>query len=246
MRDEPGWFERSFGARYRQLYAHRSEAEAERALATLYRDGDLVRRRVLDLGCGAGRHLRALSRRGAAAIGLDLSPTLLAEARLFDGVELLRADMRQIPLRAKSVDIVLSMFTSFGYFENLVDHEALASEISRVGRSEIVLDVPDPDSLRLSLVRHSERRLAEGLVLEERWLEEDPLRVCKRTRVLLDGDDARGESYLERVALFTRPQLEALFASHGFRLRDAFGGYDGSPHVPGHSARQFFRFVQGA
>jgi SAM-dependent methyltransferase len=201
---------------------------------------------VLDLGCGAGRHLRALSRRGAVAIGLDLSVALLAEARLFAFAELLRADMRRIPLRSQSVDIVLSMFTSFGYFDSTAEHAALAAEMARVARQEIVLDVPDPDALRLSLVRRSERRLVEGRVLEERWLEEAPLRVCKRTQVLLDGAGGRSESYLERVALFSRAELEAFFAPHGFGLRDAFGAYDGAPHVPGRSARQFFRFTRGA
>ena len=29
---------------------------------------------LLDLGCGAGRHLAELARRGIAAVGLDLSP----------------------------------------------------------------------------------------------------------------------------------------------------------------------------
>jgi SAM-dependent methyltransferase len=36
---------------------------------------------VLDVGCGPGRHVRALSRRGVLAIGLDVSPEAVRVAR---------------------------------------------------------------------------------------------------------------------------------------------------------------------
>jgi SAM-dependent methyltransferase len=36
---------------------------------------------VLDVGCGPGRHVHALSRRGVAAIGVELSPTAVRHAR---------------------------------------------------------------------------------------------------------------------------------------------------------------------
>jgi SAM-dependent methyltransferase len=36
---------------------------------------------VLDVGCGAGRHVVALSRRGVAAVGLDISPVAVRLAR---------------------------------------------------------------------------------------------------------------------------------------------------------------------
>jgi SAM-dependent methyltransferase len=37
--------------------------------------------RVLDVGCGVGRWSRRLARRGAAVTGIDLSPTMIAQAR---------------------------------------------------------------------------------------------------------------------------------------------------------------------
>lgn len=238
------WFRSSFGARYRQLYAHRSEAEAERAMNALFGGEQLIGRSVLDLGCGAGRHLRVLARRGARAFGIDLSPTLLAEARHFGGLSLMRGDMRRIPLHDRSVDVVLSMFTSFGYFDSSAEHAQLALEMCRVARAEIVIDLPDPDSLRLSLVRRSERQLDDARVFEERWLEEMPMRVCKSTRVVPARAGQPEESYVERVMLFARAELERFFAAGGFGLRDAYGDYDGSPHVAGSSARQLYRFVR--
>jgi SAM-dependent methyltransferase len=42
---------------------------------------DVVRGPVLDVGCGPGRHLRALTARGVPALGVDLSPMAVALAR---------------------------------------------------------------------------------------------------------------------------------------------------------------------
>jgi len=53
----------------------RADAVDERALAGL--SGP-----VLDVGCGPGRHLCALGRRGVAALGIDVSPAAVDLARL--------------------------------------------------------------------------------------------------------------------------------------------------------------------
>ena len=56
----PEWFEEWFGEEYLQLYPHRDEAEAERAVALIARATGLAAGwRVLDVGSGPGRFLRA-------------------------------------------------------------------------------------------------------------------------------------------------------------------------------------------
>ena len=60
------------------------------------------RTRVLDLGCGHGRHALELARRGVAVVGLDYSEPALALARAnaaAEGleVELVQGDMRELP-----------------------------------------------------------------------------------------------------------------------------------------------------
>jgi len=126
------WFERSFGRDYLALYPHRDNAEARSDVAAIVdlidppRDGPL-----LDLCCGAGRHLLALHEAGFSDLtGIDLSQVLLDVARrqldAVDGagIRLVRSDMRQIPF-ADHFATILSLFTSFGYFSESEEDEAV-------------------------------------------------------------------------------------------------------------------------
>jgi SAM-dependent methyltransferase len=72
---------------------------------------------ILDVACGAGRHSIALSQRGYAVTGVDLSTTCLAEAGRRAGdasIEWHRGDMRELPWRDR-FDGALCFGNSFGY-----------------------------------------------------------------------------------------------------------------------------------
>jgi SAM-dependent methyltransferase len=54
---------------------------------------------VLDLGCGSGRDLRALTKLGLRCTGLDLSPTLAIRAARYSGCPVVVGDMRALPFQ---------------------------------------------------------------------------------------------------------------------------------------------------
>ncbi len=76
-------------------------------------------RRALELGCGTGRVLRDLATLNREAVGLDLEPALLRQARrrLREqglNAELVEADMRDFALGAP-VDFAISPLNGIGY-----------------------------------------------------------------------------------------------------------------------------------
>ena len=76
------WFATWFDTpEYHRLYADRDLAEAERFVdALLLRLRPAPSARILDLGCGAGRHSRRVAAHGLDVTGLDLSANSIASA----------------------------------------------------------------------------------------------------------------------------------------------------------------------
>jgi SAM-dependent methyltransferase len=80
--------------------------------------------RVLDVGCGPGRHARALAQRGIEVVGVDIAAAFLAVAGVGNWV---RADARHLPVAPGAFDAALSLCQGgFGLLGGLGDEAALA------------------------------------------------------------------------------------------------------------------------
>ncbi len=78
---------------------------------------------LLDVACGTGGHLRYLKDWFEVA-GLDVDPTMLAQARnTLPGVPLIEGDMRTFDL-ARKFDAIVCLFSSIGYMKSRDDLEA--------------------------------------------------------------------------------------------------------------------------
>ena len=222
------WFEQWFGEEYLRLYPHRDDDDAQRAVALIAGAVELAGHRTLDLACGPGRHAAHLVARGARVVGFDLSPALLARAhqRLGQGATLVRGDMRDLPFADASFDVVLNLFTSFGYFSEDTEHLGVLREAHRTLRpgGTMVLDYFNADLVRDGLVPEEQRVVGRQHVQIVRRVSEDNRFVIKEMR--LTGE---GRSFVERVRLFTVRDLEEMLAKSGLGVRNRFGAYDGRP-----------------
>jgi ubiquinone/menaquinone biosynthesis C-methylase UbiE len=223
------WFEEWFGEEYLRLYPHRDDADARRAVTLIARTVGLQPGwRVLDVACGAGRHARAFVESGARCFGLDLSATLLRLARQVTDAPLIRADMRQLPVRPASMDLTVNLFTSFGYFERDAEHQAALEEmISTVRpRGWFVIDFLNPAAVRRQLVPEETMKLPGQTIRVTRSVSPDGRYVCKSIRA------QAGKQYMERVRLFEPDQISYMLQAAGVQVRQRFGDYDAAAPTP--------------
>jgi SAM-dependent methyltransferase len=222
----PEWFASWFDSfHYHKLYAHRDDTEAARFLDALV--GHLEPRanaRVLDLGCGAGRHSRHLASKGLRVTGLDLAAGSIAEARKSERARLrfLQHDMR-VPFGRDIFDYVFSFFTSFGYFEDASEHitvvRNMARSLQRGGR--LVLDYLNVRYAEAGLTPEEVKEIDGVIYRLTRWT--DARHFFKRI-VIEDGAGAPLE-YVERVAKFTLQDFERMFAPCGLSIEEVHGDY---------------------
>ena len=231
------WVVDAFGEWYPTVYPHRDEAEASRFVARISRAIPLEERALLDVGCGAGRHLARFREAGARPVGVDLSPQLLGEARRWrDSVcgewALVRGDMRRLPLADRSFAVVTSLFTSFGYFSADEDR-AVAREWARVLRpgGRHVLDFLNRRAVRGHLKPVTVRESGEWRVREDRRIVDDgPVpRVVKRVRVEPAAGGSAVADYEEAVTLYGLADLEGMLATAGLAVEERWGDYAGAP-----------------
>ncbi|CAN5624692.1 class I SAM-dependent methyltransferase [soil metagenome] len=234
------WYRSWFGEEYLHLYPHRDQEEADEAVELLVRqlEGSSARgsvgrgRRVLDLGCGGGRHLRALAEAELRPVGMDLSLPLLREARkTAPGCPRVRGDMRYLPFAEGSFDIVTSFFTSFGYFEADAEDRRVVAEMERVlvPGGWILLDFLNAERVRATLEPRDERTVDGKRVTQHRQLVDGGRRVEKRIRIRGKGVE---EDFVERVRLYDAVELEVLLDTVGLRVEARFGDYGGGPPGP--------------
>src|SRR5262245_22975294 len=142
-----------FGEDYMFFYADdASEAAVERDVDLILRLLDLPPgSSVLEVGCGEGRLLRELARRGYRATGVDRSSAMIeaARAKTFGGaaVDYLVADMREMQATPR-FDGAFSWYTSFGYEDdagNLDVLRAIRAQLNTGGR--FAIDVTNKDFL---------------------------------------------------------------------------------------------------
>jgi len=80
-------------------------------------------RRVLEIGCGAGRFLEYLTRRGQnGAVGADISIGMLRGAARKGMRTLINAPAENLPFLDKRFDVVISTYSSYKYVDRSQDH----------------------------------------------------------------------------------------------------------------------------
>lgn len=235
---DPGrsaWWDGYFDAHYLDAYApllpeEDSAAEAE-ALAELLGLGPGAR--VLDLGCGWGRHALELAERGCRVTAVDRSATLLDRGRKLAAergvaVEWVQADIRDLE-RIGEYDAALLLFSTLGYSLRDEDDRAVLAAAARALTPDgvLVVETMHRDQLAATFAERDWWTAADGAHV---WVERefDPVAGVSREWLRIQRGDETVEKYHElRVRCAT--EWDALVRSAGLAPLAWYGDWDLSP-----------------
>lgn len=216
------------------LFAQRrwsdAPAEVEKIISLL---GLQTGMSLLDLCCGVGRHSLEFTRRGFRVTGVDRTRVYVDKASKHGQAEGLEVEFVQDDMRAfcrpEAFDVVINLFTSFGYFENPEDDRRVVTNVYRSLKAGgvLLLEMMGKEVLaRIFQERgwHEENGI---LILEERklarawgWIE---------NRWIMFKDNRRTELRLSH-RLYSAVELISLLTECGFAHTDVYGDLAGSPY----------------
>ena len=234
------WFEDWFNTKeYLEVYRHRNESEAKELVSIILNSIQIPENgSVLDLACGAGRHSIYFAQKGYDVTAVDLSQNLLLvakEAALDNkvNIEFIQSDIRYFS-SGKKFDLIVNLFTSFGYFEtdseNFMLFEIVKKYLNNSGY--FVLDYLNKTYVQNNLVKESTDMLGKGEIIQKRFIEGN--RVVKDIFINQNGSS---KHYRESVRLYDDQELKAAISDAGLRIEKVFGEFNGKGFEKDNSKR---------
>lgn len=224
--NEIEWFERWFNSPYYHLlYGNRDDGEARKFLDRLLaHEGIPKQGRVLDLACGKGRHAKHINSLGYEVIGIDLSENSISEAQKAESesLDFFVHDMRQLFWK-EHFELVVNLFTSFGYFHNSEDDERMMQGVfdSLKPGGVFVIDFMNAKKVVANLVDHEEKSIEGVQFIIDRKVESG---MIEKSIQVVDGETKL--RFVEEVDELYRSDFEELLINSGFSIQDAFGDYN--------------------
>ena len=136
-------------------------------------DGFFSRKLGLDVGCGAGRHIRGASQLGAEVIGIDLSQAVDAAYQNNlnnESIHIVQADVYQLPFQEGLFDFIYSL----GVLHHLPEPEKayyqLPLYLKKNGSLFVWLYAYMPRKVLLELLRNISQRLSNKNIHRMAWV----------------------------------------------------------------------------
>jgi SAM-dependent methyltransferase len=191
---------------------------------------------VLDLCCGPGRCSIALAKKGFRVTGVDKTTYLLKKARAQAkaarvNIEWVQEDMRDF-VRPASFALVLSMFTSFGYFDDRQDDMTVLQNMftSLQPGGACLIEVLGKERLAKILQPTISTVLPGGTLMVERHEIFDDWTRVRNEWLLIRG--GRAKSFNFHHTIYSGQELRDRMERVGFVAVKLHGNLDGDAYGP--------------
>lgn len=229
VKNKENWFEDWFDSdHYHLLYKHRDYSEAEFFITNLFKHLNLEKTsKILDLACGKGRHALQVHQLGYSVLGVDLSEESVQHANKFadKSLRFIRADMRELGMN-QEVNVVLNLFTSFGYFQNEGDNLKVLKSVSKALMTDGLMVL---DYLNVNKVK---RQLPQDEKVDRGNIQFNVKKYVKEKFIVkqIDFEDKCGSHHFQEfVKCIDLKLFKDYFNAAGMEIIETFGNYELAP-----------------
>jgi SAM-dependent methyltransferase len=222
--------------RYYDLYVEDFNADLP-----LYMSLCIPEHKILEIGCGSGRVLRALLKEGRRVTGIDISDDMLrvAETKLREyfvrgKLVLKNHDFRHAPLQ-EEYDRILVTFFTFNYLLTASEQQQFLLHVhqSLAANGVLIMDLfyPQPLAFPATSNQWQETILpAEGRQIVLRQKRRMVGNIEERIQIYVDG--TQRDEIVTRRCYVSKTQIEALLTQAGFQCFQVTNGYAASAFHP--------------
>lgn len=204
-----------------QGYFDKTREEVDFIVAQTIQSG-----KVLDIGCGQGRHCLEFARRGFEVVGIDISQKLIAQANQAGeelSVQFIADDARQMSKVKGYFDLAIALFSSFGLHSHTDNRLIIRNACERLKRRGfLVIDVDNIHEMKRYLAimngTYTAADFSECVVL-------DPA-----TNIVRWEERWRGQVYSGEYQLYTSEQLSHILREAGLTVKRLFGSFQGKKY----------------
>lgn len=186
--------------------------------------------KILDLCCGIGRHSLEFARRGFQVTGVDRTKSYLGKAKKQAKSEdlnivFVNEDMRTF-CRTDAFDVVINMFTSFGYFEDAEDDRRVVENVFRSLKSggEFLIEMEGKELLARKFRERDWSEINGVIILEERKLIQNWEKLESRWIIVKNGQQIE---YRFILRLYSAVEIRLLLQQSGFNDVQIYGNLEG-------------------
>jgi SAM-dependent methyltransferase len=231
------WWEDIYNRQiYFDLYEEEDTKLAEKEIqqvVTLLHPADGAH--ILDLCCGYGRHSIPLAQRGFQVTGVDLSAKQIQHARevaskAHTHLDFHVADARKLNFQGV-FEVVLSMFVSFGFFNDETENKAMLQGVFRALKpgGRFLLDFWNREKEIREFKPTTSEKIRDVIILKE-WQFDVLAGRLNWTNTVIFPDGKR-ESWEHSVRAYTVAELKALLEEAGLKFEAVYGSLAGEDYT---------------
>lgn len=234
---EKFWYENWFDSEYYEiLYKKRNYSEAKIFITNIFNHLNIkMNSKILDIGCGKGRHCFILSKKGLKVDGIDLSSRNINYAKKKENKNCSFYVHNMInSFKKMEYDYVFNIFTSFGYFKTFQDNEKVFKSCVKNLKDDgiFILDFLNSEYIVKNLIKSETKKVSKIEFNIKREITKD--QIIKYINI---RDCDKVFNFKEEVFKLYLKDFKEMATRQGLKIHNIFGDYKLNKFKPEESKR---------